>query len=146
MFKIHAWILSKLITWCPFCKLPFLRFLFACCLFALCLFAYCLFACWLFAWYLYDSGFFSISSFYRGLFFSNFYSAYFRFDLTLFNLSYWILSLIYPHIYCWSSKTMKRRSCWCTNFLRSKRSRVCLLWIGKRAKKMWCCPSFNFPQ
>ena len=40
-------------------------------------------------------------------------------------------------MYCWSSKTLKRRSCSCTNILRSKRSRVCLLWVGKRAKKMW---------
>ena len=37
------------------------------------------------AWYLYDSGFFSTSSFYRGLLFTNFDSVYFRFDLTLFN-------------------------------------------------------------
>ena len=36
-------------------------------------------------WYLYDGGFFSISSFYRGLFFTNFDSAYFRIDLTLFS-------------------------------------------------------------
>ena len=36
-------------------------------------------------WYLYDGGFFSISSFYRGLFFTNFDSAYFRIDLTFFN-------------------------------------------------------------
>ena len=34
--------------------------------------------------YLYDSGFFSISSSYRGLSFINFDSVYFRFDLTLF--------------------------------------------------------------
>ena len=34
--------------------------------------------------YLYDSGFFSISSSYRGLPFTNFDSVYFRFDLTLF--------------------------------------------------------------
>ena len=34
--------------------------------------------------YLYDSGFFSISSSYRGLSFTNFDSVYFRFDLTLF--------------------------------------------------------------
>ena len=51
--KYQAWILSKLLTWCPFCKLPFLRCLFAYCLLALCVFAYCLFACWLFAWYLF---------------------------------------------------------------------------------------------
>ena len=31
---------------------------------------------------------------------------------------------------------MKRRPCWCSNILRSKRSRVCLLWVRKRAKKM----------
>ena len=34
--------------------------------------------------YLYDGGFFSISSSYRGLSFTNFDSVYFRFDLTLF--------------------------------------------------------------
>ena len=34
--------------------------------------------------YLYDSGFFSISSSYRGPSFTNFDSVYFRFDLTLF--------------------------------------------------------------
>ena len=34
--------------------------------------------------YLYDGGFFSISSSYRSLSFTNFDSVYFRFDLTLF--------------------------------------------------------------
>ena len=66
LFKIQAWILSKLLTWCPFCKLPFLQCLFACCLF-LC-----------------DTQ--MIVAFYRGFFFffTNLDSVYFRFDLTLF--------------------------------------------------------------
>ena len=74
MLKIQAWILSKLITWCPFAncllchsfsRIAVLRYasfrtycLFACwlfawCLFACCLFALCLFACCLFAWCLF---------------------------------------------------------------------------------------------
>ena len=77
LFKIQAWILSKILTWCPlqvaffempFCELPFcvmplcvlpfcvmlfLRVASALRLFACCLFAYCLFACWLLAWCLF---------------------------------------------------------------------------------------------
>ena len=85
----------------PFCVLPF-------CVMSLCvlpscgmplcvwLFAWCLFACWLLRYaslryaFLRDTymivAFFSISSFYRGLFFTSFASVYTRFDLTLFTL------------------------------------------------------------
>ena len=101
LFKIQARILSKLLTWCPFCKLPFcanfvmpfsvmplcvmpFRVFLLCVM--LCLFSWCLFACCLCvmppcvmpfcvmpfsAWYICDSSFFSISFFYRGLFFTN---------------------------------------------------------------------------
>ena len=68
----------------PLCVLPF-------CVLALCVMPVCVMPVCVMpfsARYLYDSGFFSISSFNRSLFFSNFDSAYFRFDLTLFNLGY----------------------------------------------------------
>ena len=70
----------------PFCALPR-------CVMPLCVMPFCVLALSVMplcvlpfsAWYLYDSGLFSISSFYRGLFFfTNFDLVYFRFDLTLF--------------------------------------------------------------
>ena len=65
----------------PFCVMPFR--VFPLCVMPPCVMPLCVLP--FSAWYLYDSGFFSISSFYRGLFFfTNFDSVYFRFDLTLF--------------------------------------------------------------
>ena len=64
----------------PLCVMP-------CCVLALCVMPLCVLPFSLMpfsAWYLYDSGFFSISSFYRGLFFTNFDAVNIRFDLTLF--------------------------------------------------------------
>ena len=64
----------------PFCVMPV-------CVLPLCVMPLCVlpFSAMPFsARYLYDSGFFSISSSYRGLSFTNFDSVYFRFDLTLF--------------------------------------------------------------
>ena len=120
LFKIQARILSKLLTWCPFCKLPFcanfvmpfsvmpLCVLPFCvmpfCVLPLCVLPFCVmplcvmpFRVFLLcvmslfvmpfrvlplcvmppcvmpfsAWYICDSSFFSISFFYRGLFFTN---------------------------------------------------------------------------
>ena len=79
----------------PFCVLPFFVLPFcvmSLCVMPLCVMPVCVLALCVLpfsampfsAWYLYDSGFFSISSSYRGLSFTNFDSVYFRFDLTLF--------------------------------------------------------------
>ena len=81
-FWLFAWCLFAL---CLFDCWFFAWCLFVCCLFALCLFEWCLFVCWLFVWCLFACclvawclflrdtymivAFFSISSFYRGLFF-----------------------------------------------------------------------------
>ena len=102
LFKIQptltqAWILNtskRLFMWCLEMWHFLARYFFTLCLlvcffFALCLFvwrllAWCLFVLYLSVQYLHDGGFFSIFSFYRGLFFTNFDLVYFRFDLTLF--------------------------------------------------------------
>ena len=66
----NAWRSSKCV-WVPLCVLPF-------CVMLLCVLPFSV-------WYPDDSGFFRISSFYRGFFFfTNFDSVYFRFDFTLF--------------------------------------------------------------
>ena len=100
LFKIQARILSKLLTWCPFCKLPFCaNFVMPFSVMPLCVmpfrvFLLCVMSLFVMpfrvlplcvmppcvmpfcvmpfsAWYICDSSFFSISFFSRGLFFTN---------------------------------------------------------------------------
>ena len=84
------------------------------------------------AWYLCGSGFFSISSSYRGLSFTNFDSVYFRFDLTLFTFR--LLNFVIDIPSYSNAEFRPSVSRWLQT---GKFAEICDLWFALGAKESW---------